>query len=56
MLGELKERINILEESYNIGAFHDSMSGVSNVLALLTNMKRVIIGLKLFQEIYDVSS
>ncbi|MHA1311340.1 MAG: hypothetical protein ACTSQO_10475 [Candidatus Helarchaeota archaeon] len=54
MLGELKEKINTLEESFNGGAFQDSMDSVSNVLALLSNMKRVIIGLELYHEIYSI--
>lgn len=56
MLGELKEKINILEESFHKADFKVSMSGVSNVFLLLNNMKKLILRLRLYQEIYDVSS
>ena len=56
LLGELKERINTLEESFNVGAFNISLLRLSNVFELLHEMKRIFMGLKIYQEIYDVSS
>ncbi|MBD3229332.1 MAG: hypothetical protein GF329_14200 [Candidatus Lokiarchaeota archaeon] len=56
MLGELKERINILEESFHKADFRVSMNKVSKVVLLLDNMRKLILRLRIYEEIYDVSS
>ncbi|MHA1269785.1 MAG: hypothetical protein ACTSPY_08385 [Candidatus Helarchaeota archaeon] len=54
LLGEIKEKISSLEESFNGGAFQDSINGLYNMLTLLKYMKKIIMGLRIYQEIYDV--
>ena len=54
MLNKLKERINYLEEDFYTD-FQSSIREISTVLSVLDNIKKIIIRLKIYQEIYDVS-
>lgn len=55
MLNKLKERINYLEEDFHKADFQLSINRVGTVLGVLDNIKKIIIRLKIYQEIYDVS-
>ncbi|MHA1230049.1 MAG: hypothetical protein ACTSRP_12280 [Candidatus Helarchaeota archaeon] len=56
LLEELKEIVNNLEESFNGGAFQESIEKVSNVFYLLKNMKCIIVKLRIYQEFYELGS